>query len=736
MKKDIIRDTWNLLESNRLGGAISMLRKEMDTQGADASVVAEIRKSLDKISDTYRYMGEYLLSGYEDKGRDSLFARLKEEVLLIAVCLDFASEMETSPEEFFSTFRLGKFSKFSLPGLFEEYRKNLFRIEKAGETDVDATHLVKKNEQLLDSIFRTVWVSPPWVQENTAEIRRVIESEDFDLTVKSQVVSALLLSLLSYYDPEKIAILLDAYGHTSDQRLAARLLTVLLPVINRWKKFVEKSASLVEKLNGIAESLLTYTRLREIVMTLVRTRDTDRVSDEIKKTFDIAMKNLPPDLIERMQREGLGMEEGDIGENPEWNRIMRDSDLEQRFMDINEMQMQGMDVMIESFGRLKNFPFFRDLPHWFLPFDAGRSDIVEALGDSGIESLEDIADVLGICGSDRYSFAFGLASMPADRRAMLLANVGMAREALAEQFGKSKPKEEKSAFARETLLYARDLYRFFKLYPKRDQFFNIFRNPIDFVAIPVLGQLLEEEEILNLIGNFYFEYGYYNLALPLFEKVAANGESDMQLYEKLGYCHQMTGSIDRALSDYERADLFSSDAVPPSIWLLRKLAFCNKILRKYDVAADYYARILERNPDDSAAEVNLGNMLLLGGNIKEGMEHLAKIHYLEPDNPKFRNAYLKGLLMRGDNYPAAYETAKKNLEKSRDAESLLLAAHAAFLAGNFREARGLYSETVEYEGNADRKFFRGKIIDEINFLAPKRFDSIALDIILDSIFLE
>lgn len=728
-KKEIIEEISRLLASNRLNAAIKLLREETDCLSSDTPGSLEIRRGLDRASETYRFMRDFLLRGEEDKGRTELFSQLKEDVTAEAYHLLFLSDMETSSKEFYSTLRLGRISPVSLTELVEDYRKASVRIDRADEAEVDPSRFRKRKEELLDKIFRKVWVGAPWDTDTTAEIRKVLTSSEACPTLRRQVISALFLSLLDFYDREKISILLDSYMDETDEKTAARLLTVIVPVVNRWRPQIERSRKLMGKLEEISDSILTYTRLRDIVMTMIRTRDTDRVSNEIKETFDIAMKNISPDLLDKMRREGLNIEAGELGENPEWDRIMKENNLEERFMSINEMQMQGMDVMMESFGKLKTFPFFREISHWFIPFDPDRTEIREIFGGTDAKGLMEAADVMGICGSDRYSFAFGFASMPKERRDMILSSLGMVNDMMKEQFKDDVPRKGQSTFATEALNYARDLYRFFKLYPKKGQFFDIFANPVDFLSLPVIGRLLEEEEILSLIGNFYFEYGYYDLALPMLERATKGGASDMQIYEKIGYCHQMTGNFAEALANYERADLFSSDATPASTWLLRKLALCNRVTRNYEAAAEYYGRLLERNPDDTHAEMYLGIVMLLDGKVKEGMERIAKIHYLEPDKKPCTRAYVKGLIMRGDDPESAYKAASRLVMENPTEEDYRLAGHASLLAGQLREAANFYNGAAE---KAERGDVRKTIIDEINFLAPERFDSIALDILLDT----
>ena len=95
--------------------------------------------------------------------------------------------------------------------------------------------------------------------------------------------------------------------------------------------------------------------------------------------------------------------------------------------------------------------------------------------------------------------------------------------------------------------------------------------------------------------------------------------------------------------------------------------------------------------------------------------------------------------MRGDNPEDAYSAAVKLTLKSPNDEDNRLAGHASLLAGHIREAANFYAAADSHtnprppaedaKGISERQ--RKTIIDEINFLAPKRFDPLTLDILLD-----
>ena len=720
-----------LLNDGRLNIVIKSLLKRCEAGKNEFPDLAEVERKVKQYAVTYKYMQDFLMKGKEDNGRAALYSDIKSGLKQQLHNYLFITNTETSSDEFFSNYRLDKISTSqTLAELIAEYDRLLFRIEKARETESSTSHLVRRKEDILEKIFNRIWTSSPWRDETMETLSMALPDENHTFELRAQIVSAIFLSLLKFYNEEKICLLIDTYINESDEVMAARLLLVIVFAIDIWKVQIKDSKEILIRLETMSDSLMTYTRLRDVAMTIVKTRDTDRVSNEIRSTFDIAMKKITPDLMNRLREEGMSVDMGEFGGNPEWKKIMKEDNLEERMQAISEMQMEGMDVMIETFGRLKTFPFFRYVSNWFLPFSTDRSEISAIFEAGKGKHLAMLADIIGMCASDRYSFALGFNQMPPDKRDMFLLQVGGASEIMEEQFKNEIKRRQDSTFSKALVSYARDIYRFFKLYPRNSHFLNVFGYPIDFIGLPVIGSLLDEPEIVNMIANFYFDYGYHDLALELLENVAQRGEVDMHIFEKIGYCYQMRGNFVNALANYEKADLFSSDVTPASNWLLRKLAFCNKALHLFPEAIKYYKILLERDPDDMGLETQLGDALLQSGNIQEGMEHLAKVHYIDPNNKHCTRSYIKGLLLRRDIKEAEKESRKLDPD-SWDFTDKRLLGHLMFLSGNVEKASEFY---LSSRNNMNLKEFRNQLLEEIIFLSSQQIDNVAFAILLDLTF--
>lgn len=721
MSSDKFNDTISrLLDEGRINHVIdTLLNKCKASLDAHPDLVRVI-SALDRISDTYGHLRKFLVAGNPDPARNEIYTDLKEQLKSLGRQYLFIIN-EDRLDPFFSEYRLQKVRNHSVEDLLEQMDKNAFHIRMAKETEADLNPFEKKREELIDSLFRKVWSLPPWAKDDRKALVEMIgkmgDSWDSAMSfpVVAQVISALLLGLLKFNDPKKLAVLVQIYNSASDEKVAARALTAIVLVLGRWGSAAVSTPFLKDAFTEMEESLLTYSRLRDVVMTLIRTRDTDRVTREVSDAFNTTMREISPEMLEKLQREGLTSDSAETGMNPEWEKLLQNKDIEDRMKAINDMQLEGMDVMMQTFSRLKSFPFFRSVSNWFVPFTSDNSAVAPLFETFNGEGFKAMADATDMCASDRYSFALGIMQMPEQRRNMLAMTLGSQLEALKDLVKDASNVRKKPEFATEALVFSRDLYRFAKLFPKQRDFYDPFDQPMDFLELPLLGNVLDGDDIILTSADFYFRHGYYPQALSLYlrfiDSSALENSSDdtsrlRSLYERIGYCYQMTGDISSALVNYEKADLFSTDADSSSVWLMKKLAFCNKALGRYPRAAEYYQRLMERHPDDLKLEFHLGSVFLRMGNnpasdvpdaFRRGKELISKVHYLNPEHKMAARIYTR------------------------------IKGHEAFLEGRYKDALSLYENA---RGDQPTAEYHRDLASELRLLNPDA-DILTLKILLD-----
>lgn len=686
------------LSEGRLNHVISVLRNKCE-EAADAHpMMNRIITSLDSLSETYSRLRQFMLQGVPDPERLKLYESIKEQVVDLSREYLFCVN-EDRLDAFFANYRMQKVNGADVADILERIEKLDFKIKMASETEVDPLPFIRRREQEIGSLFLKVWSLAPWEKASKDSLREFLLDDGKDFIIRSQIISALLIGLLKFNDPDKLLMLISAYNSTDDDRIAARSLLAIVLILSRWGDSALSSPLVKSALESLTDSLLSYTRLRDIIMTVIRTFDTDRVSREVKDAFDSTMKAISPEMLKKLSDEGLSIDAGDMGMNPEWEKLMQNKDLEEKMQAVNDMQLEGMDVMMQTFAKLKSFSFFRSVANWFLPFSSDHSEVSNLFRQFDEEAFSLIADATGMCGGDRFSFVFGILQMPEDRRNLMATSIGASLDLVKEQLKVTENIKRKSVFETEALSFSRDIYRFTKLYPRKRDFYDPFEAPVDFIRLPVLGEMLTDNEIILRSADFYFDHGYWPLALSLYEKAVSLGVADRQMFEKIGFCCQSQSDYVSALQNYEKADLFSSDTDNSSTWLMRKLAFCNKALGNYSRAAEYYERLLERNPDDLNIEFHLGSVLLRAGDIKRAKEIISKIHYINPEHQVCGRIYNR------------------------------LKGHDAFLAGNFKEASELYEKA---RGEQAPQQYHHDLVAELSSLTRLSSEDLAtLRILLD-----
>ena len=697
MNNDKFNSSLNaLLDEGRINHVIEVLKNKCQASVTKFQSLHRLIRELARIEDTYSHLRQFLIDGNPDPMRTEIYETLKQQLRDLGRDYLFIINGERY-DSFFMEYTAQTLRNYPVSYYIDELKKTDYRIQMASETEADPQPFVYRREYVVDGLFRRIWTLPPWVEDERKDIVRLLVDEDISFDVKSQIISALLLGLLKFNDPNKFLLLLNAYDEFSDERLQARALTSIILVLSRWGHSALSSKEVKQALLNLADSILTYARVREIVMTLIRTRDTDRVSREVTEAFNSTMKEITPEMLEKLQREGMSVDSTETGMNPEWEKLMKNKELEERMQAINDMQLEGMDVMMQTFARLKHFGFFNYTSNWFLPFSTSHSSVAPLFKSFNEDGFTIMADATDMCASDRFSFALGVLQMPEERRNVLAMSFGSQMEALSDMMKDRENVKKRSAFDTEVLVFARDLYRFAKLFPKRKDFFDPFDQPLDFLHVPLLQSLLDGDEIITTAADFYFEHGYYPLALSLYEEAASSGEANRQLFEKIGYAYQMQSDYAKALENYEKADLFSSDADRSSTWLVKKLALTNKALGHYSKAADYYRRLLDSDPENLKIEFHLATVLLRAGKIAEAREIISKIHYLEPDHVICSRIHIR------------------------------LKGHDAFLENNYKDALTLYEKA---RGEQSAPEYHRDLIAEISMMNPL-VDISTLKILLD-----
>lgn len=532
---------------------------------------------------------------------------------------------------------------------------------------------------------------------------------------------------MRYYSRDAFIALIDL-SKDENIGISARALTTLILTLSHWPTEVADDSRVMEALETLPDIEGMPKKIRDVVKTTVRTRDTDRVSRKMQRDVIPGLMQFGPDIIQRLKKTSEEASFADLEANPEWEELLRNSGLEEKLRELTEMQSDGADVMMVAFSNLKSFPFFRQVRNWFLPFTVQHPMLrkLHTIDDEGVTSLLEMSGLM--CDSDKYSFAFSLASMPDSQRKMVLSQMQAQTEQMKEQMKELQALKAGAEYEDELTRYSRDLYRFHKLYPKRGEFPDPFAKALDFSVIPVISSIMKSADEVAPIAEFYFKRGYYADALPLLQTVASESAASPHVWEKIGFClEKAPNGNSEAIEAYMKAQLFN----PDSRWIAKRLGISYRRAGDFRNAVEY---LQMARPDDGAFDRNLSlliaDTLADSGKWEESLNELYRVDYETPDDPEVIRRMAKCAFHMSD-----LDKAEKSMKRISNIDltesDYRLMGHIAFLKKDLAEATRLYRLTVR--PNDEKRLWKSQILSDIDILTSLGASRSDLTLLLESI---
>ncbi len=717
-EKSIYTEIYNLVDSYNLSRAFDLLKKEANAIN-DREALAE----LEKLWSTYRYMAEYMIRGQQDNTRPEVVADISESLLAINDKLKRDKIAVDSSDPYSETLRYLKLSNKKLTDLLTRYADLYSAYTLASAVKNDTKELTVEMGDLSKQIFNTVWTSIN--DKNMVEqVYTAIVSQKYGEMLPLLLVNALLLSSTYYFDRYKLQLLLRLYSEEISDAVSARALLGIVLFLNKFPERVKRIKDITLRLEDLKDNLLSYQRIKDTVLSIIRTKDTDRVSAKMKDEVIPEIMKISPEFIRRMREaDPESLENGALENNPEWEEILENSGLTDKLKDLTEMQNEGADLMMVAFSNLKQFPFFNYPANWFLPFYLDHPEISSTEEDKAILSrLLEVGD--SVCESDKYSLAFALSKMPQSQKQLMTTQLDAQFTQMKELMKEKDLHLSQPKFNEELTKSVRELYRFYKLFRKKNTLADPFIKPVNFLDLPVIGSLASEQEMVEIIAEFYFKRKYYSDALPLFLLLLDNNQDDTSLWEKIGFCYQSMKFYEKALESYIHAEFLKS----PSSWLLKRIAYVNRRLGNYATAAEYYRRLLERDSENLSLLLNAAYCELESGNATEALEHYYHANYINPDDKNVLRALAWGEFLN-KNFQKSEKYYERILSSSPSPSDFLNVGHLELVKGDMLKAATYYRKTAK-EGYED---FRKTFLADLPVLTSLGVSSIDAHILLDAL---
>jgi tetratricopeptide (TPR) repeat protein len=693
----------NLLEKKQLKNAFESIRELIE-----ASKEWIFTEDLDLAETTYKYMLQYTLNGVDDPERDKVYNEiLKAMFELLSKIILFLNDKNNTG--FYSQNRRdqqsnGILSYEELTESINEEATNISLLDLLEDNDLEVSlNMQTRLENLSGQLFKKIWLSNDLTKDEAGALRTLLQNKLISLQTRCLVISALTLALKEFFNEEKLLLLFEAYD-MEEEEIRQRALVGILLVLYTYDKRIYLYPHINNRLSHWMENPACIKNIHTVIRQLILTKETEKISKKISEELIPEMMKITPKLKQRIHFSSLMDDTGINEKNPDWQKMLDKSGLTDKLQEINDLQMEGADVMHSSFANLKTYPFFQEISNWFLPFSPNHSTLNP--GNDLVKIINVIREMGYICNSDKYSLCFSLVQIPKAYKEMLSSQMMSEMSEMIKQEKENRLILNNKQAETISNQYIHDLYRFYKVHPRRKDFDDIFTTPLTIHKTQSIGQFIADKESLQSIGEYYFSKNHLKDAKEIFVRLSQKEcATDAVLFQKIGYCEQMEGNIDRALTAYLRSDLMASG----NPWTLKKIASCYRLLKKPEEALAYYQKIKSLNPDNLSVVLNIGHCYLELKKYDEALKSYFKVEYLNSNSSKSWRpiawcSFLSGKFEQANHY---YEKILDDQPKMID---YINYGHTMLAMKNRKKAIDLYKLAVEAPQGSTEKFIQ--IIEE------------------------
>lgn len=641
----------------------------------------------DELETVYKQMLYFKFNGMDDPNRNSIYNHLVTEIFELSDELYHAILTQNSSNFVYKekAYRMLP-SVTDLDTYTDDFEKYFSRVNENEVLNSETDSLViLKSEEGTQKLFEKFWLTDLISIEEKEFVERFINNKQVYFVPKSMLISALTLSLLRRFDARKFSLLVSLAQH-ADNEVRGRVLVGLILALNQYGRRLMFYQDLMNQFSLLTESKTFLDEAEMVLLQLIRTAETKNISKRIQEEIMPEMIKLGPKIQDKLQNDLETNDDDDV--NPEWQSMLEGSGIEDKLREFGDMQMDGSDVYISTFAALKNFPFFKILSNWFLPFYPNHSSISNLFEHKSALFAAFVKNPF-LCDSDKYSFCLSMNQMPQMQKDMMANAFQEESEQLDEALDDEKMLSANGESKYISNRYIQDLYRFYTLYFEHNEFSNPLTDILTFYKTPILKRLFLSRQSQLRIGEFYFSKNFYAEAFDLFKAIAESSDADATIYEKLGYCSQKLGHYDTAVDYYNKAEILQ----PDNEWILKHLALSFRRIGAYDRALMYYQRLNKKRPDNVKMLYQTASCYFALQQYTEALQIYFKLDYLKPDAMKTMRllawtAFIAGKIDVAEKY------YQKILATGPDAVDYLNAGHVSWAKGDAAEARELYRSSL------------------------------------------
>lgn len=665
-----------------------------------------------ELESSYQLMLTYMEGGALDPDREKLYRKfLADAYTLTDLVTNNLLSKETNTV-YFSKHRFFLASSDTLQTLFNRFDHLLGNLalqelstgDDAANDDAALQQLANSYRQVeaeASVLFYRIWTSFPCTAEDYVALNQMLSPGTLPIHFHALFISALTLSLMEWYDEKKLLLLINNIEN-KEPEIRQRALIGSVLILQYYPTRAGLSDTIAHRLDALFENERLIKELHTIQMHLIRARETEKITRRLNEEILPEMLKINPSMGNKLRSSDTHTDLNAPDYNPEWEELLNQSGIGDKLKELSDLQTEGSDVLMSAFSSLKGFPFFAQTSNWFLPFFDNNSQLLDGVknqkkGES--KFLKIILNSRLLCNSDKYSFFMSLQQVPPAQREMMAAQFNMQNEAFQEIAHEEKELSPNKNVADIANQYIHDLYRFFKLNPRKYEFSDPFEHNLNLFENPQLKRFFADTPTLLLIGELLFRKEFHTDALLLFRELVKSAHSNHEIYQKMGYSYEEMGDFVAAVESYKQAELIR----PDSLWTLKRIAFCYRYMKRPAQALEYYLKVEKRKPNNLTIEINIGHCYLELKEYENALNYYFKVDYLsENKNRAWRPIAWCSFLV--GKFEQAQRYYQKIIAEKPTSHDYINAGHTEWLLGSIQKAIQYYKKSIDLEGGEFAKF--------------------------------
>ena len=581
---------------------------------------------LDVLQTEFRYMCDFMLQGYKDEKRASLYKDLLQRISDLDYDLQVRETLLENP-------------------YLKSTVKSLRTVDQSAEALQSQLLLPlspQEHYKHLSTSFLSLLISGHWGQKQADEWSTFIASPKTNAVDAATLTAAIMLSAIYHYSYYKASCLSDIYVMCDNEDVRQRAFVGCMLAISEADE--QDSAHVDDLLAKTLHITDNCKELMEMQIQMSACANAEADSTEINR-------NIMPSLL---RNQPFRITKDGIVEKEEENDCI-DLDADERRMEamtegVNkmiQMQKNGSDIFFGGFRQMKRFPFFYQTANWFMPFDINHPDIGREV--SYLQNSDFVSKVTSrgpFCNSDKYSFVIAMAGvmghLPDNIRKMMeeggVGPLGMQDEAYASPTP-----------AMLRMQYLQDLYRYFRLCPLGQSLRNPFDRVTEYRLWTVTRRFLPDAVRKTAIVCMQRDGTLWN-----------NGKGSADEYNS--QASAANHPADLLLASFEDKQGHDYLSCLADVMMLRK---------RYAEAAEAYSKCLLLKPEAPALMRGMARACYGNGEYAKAAFYFDALHTLFPKRVSYVLNYVMAMVMDGmadsvvnDMYRLEYENPDNAMVKN------------------------------------------------------------------------